>query len=134
MKQSFSVLFFLLFISGLISFTSCYNDNEATLYGTNTTTTCDTTAATFAAVISPIILNNCATPSCHNAASAPSSSGVNLSSYTTIQKYIKSNNTLFFGTINQISGYDPMPKGTSKLAACDISKLTAWYNKGMPNN
>ncbi len=132
MKQSFFIALFLICIAAVISFTSCYNDNEATLYPTTTTNVCDTTAATFTAVISPIISKNCATPNCHS--SAASSGGANYGSYATIQKYIKAKSTTFFADINQTSGADPMPQGADKLAACDINKLLAWYNKGMPNN
>ena len=132
MKQSFPNALFLICIAMVTCFTSCYNDNEATLYPTTKTNVCDTTAATFTAVISPIISKNCATIKCHS--STASSGGSNYGSYATIQKYIKAKSTTFFANINQTSGSDPMPQGASKLDACDINKLLAWYNKGMPNN
>ena len=114
--------------------TGCYNDNEQALYG-NTKSTCDTTASTFAAVISPIIVQNCAVPGCHTNSSYQFNGGVNLDGYANIQKYIKSDNgTNFFGTMRQLPGHSPMPLGAAKLPDCTINKLQAWFNRGYPNN
>ena len=74
----------------------------------------------------------CATSGCHNAATA--SAGANLSGYATIKSYITSNKDFFIGSIKHTSGFSAMPKGSNKLATCDISKIESWINAGMLNN
>jgi hypothetical protein len=110
---------------------SCYYDKESELYPTSTTT-CDTSTAKFATVISPLIANGCSTSGCHSTAS--SAAGINLGTYTAIKNYITLDKGTFLGSINQVSGYSKMPKGGGKFADCDIKKLTAWINAGMLNN
>ena len=115
------------------TFQSCYNDNEADLYGTTTMpTTCDTTGSKFSTFVSPLIKSKCAISGCHDAVSQ--SGGVNLSSYATIKSYISSGKSVLLGSINQSAGYSKMPKGSAKLADCDISKIEAWINGGLLNN
>ncbi len=131
------ILFPFLLCSSIVAIStlveSCYYDKESDLYGTTTTTgTCDTTTAKFATYASPLIASGCAISGCHSAASA--ASGINLSSYTTIKAYITANKVSFLGSIEQTAGYSKMPKGGSKFAACDITKLKAWINAGMLNN
>jgi hypothetical protein len=111
---------------------SCYYDKESELYGPKTTTTCDTATVKFATFISPLISSGCASSSCHSATAK--ASGINLSSHATIKTYITSSKAAFVGSIKRTSGYSPMPKGGSKFADCDISKLEAWINAGMQNN
>ena len=124
-----------LFIGVAIYLTGCYNDNEQTLYGNNNTVVCDTSAATFAAIISPIIVQNCAIPGCHTNSSYQFNGGVNFEGYVNIQKYIKSDNgRSFFGTTRQLPGYSPMPRDGVKLPDCTINKLQAWFNRGYLNN
>jgi hypothetical protein len=110
---------------------SCYYDKESELYGP-TTTTCDTAATKFATFISPLIGSGCASSSCHSATAK--ASGINLSSHATIKAYITSSKAAFIGSVKRTSGYSPMPKGGSKFADCDITKLEAWITAGMQNN
>jgi hypothetical protein len=132
MKKSFlGIMVFAAFVL-IMTTPSCYYDVESQIYPTTGTTTCDTTSATFAAFVSPLISSNCATSGCHSAAS--SAAGVNLGTYTAIKSYITSSKTTFFGTINQTSGYSAMPKGGSKFTACNITKLNNWVTAGMLNN
>lgn len=74
----------------------------------------------------------CATAGCHNAATA--SAGANLSTYTAIKTYITNSKDFFIGSIKHTSGFSAMPKGGTKLATCDISKIESWINAGMLNN
>ena len=111
---------------------SCYNDSEEELYGTVTSSNCDTTNATFAAFISPLLKSECAKSACHDATSAQS--GANLSTYAATKSYISSNKDRFIGSIKHTSGFSQMPRGASKLALCDIAKIDAWLSAGYPNN
>lgn len=132
MKKQFLNISFIVAILWVAILPSCYYDVESELYP-NGGTTCDTTAAvTFSSVVSPIIVSKCAFSGCHNATSA--AAGINLEGYTATKNYITSNQARFFGSINQTSGYSAMPKGGSKLATCDITKIQKWVTAGMPNN
>jgi hypothetical protein len=111
---------------------SCYYDKEADLYPTTTTATCDTTNAKFAAFVTPLMVNSCAYSGCHSAASQ--ASGINLGNYAAIKAYITANKGVYLGSIDRTAGYSAMPKGSGKLAACDITKLKNWINAGMLNN
>ena len=133
MKKTFFITLTILggiFLSTSIQ--SCYYDNEEEIYGASSTATCDSTAGKFATNVSTIMAAQCATSGCHNATTA--SAGANLSSYATIKTYITNNKDFFIGSIKHTSGYSAMPKGSTKLATCDISKIESWINAGMLNN
>ena len=89
---------------------------------------CDTTNIAFAAKVKPILDNNCV--GCHNSASA--SGSVNLDGYTNVKTYVT--NGKLIGTINQQSGFSPMPKNGNKLSDCQINVVQLWINKGALNN
>lgn len=132
MKNQFLGFLFILTVIVVAILPSCYYDVESELYPSTGTTTCDTTVTTFGAFVSPLISSKCATSGCHNANTA--SAGVNLEGHTAIKNYITKSQTVFFGSINQTSGYSAMPKGGTKFSACDINKLQKWVNAGMLNN
>lgn len=134
MKKAFFLIPLILMGILVLTTQSCYYDNEEELYSTTATTTCDTTNAKFAGFVSPLIASSCAISGCHNAASAPVSAGVNLSSYTTIKSYITSSKTTFLGSIKHDSRFSTMPKSAAKLSDCNIKKLEVWINAGMLNN
>jgi hypothetical protein len=120
------------FIS-IVMLSACYRDNEEELYGTTPTTTCDlTTAVKFSTVVSPIITGQCGTSGCHSATSK--AAGINLGNYDATKAYITTSKVDFLGSIKHESGYSKMPKGNSKMADCDISKIENWINAAMPNN
>ncbi|MBE0650943.1 MAG: hypothetical protein IH595_08870 [Bacteroidales bacterium] len=104
---------------------SCYNDNYQTLYPSGP---CDTTGVTFSATVKPILSTNCT--GCHNS-NFPSGS-IALDTYSSVVSAVKGGR--FLGSIQQAPGYIPMPQGAGKLSDCDISRIEAWINKGMPNN
>jgi cytochrome c553 len=131
------ILFSFLFCGSIVAVStlveSCYYDKESALYGPATTsTTCDTSTAKFATFVSPLITSGCASSSCHSATAK--ASGINLSSQATIKAYITSSKAAFIGSIKRTAGYSAMPKGGSKFADCDITKLEAWIAAGMQNN
>lgn len=102
--------------------TSCYYDKLENFPNTN----CDTTNLTYTKNIQPILSTYCTT--CHSGASPLG--GLDLSTYQAVNT--SSNNTNFMGAINHSAGFSAMPKGTSKLDACTISKIQAWINAGKP--
>ena len=106
---------------------ACYYDKEELLYGKGTTT-CDTTAVTYAGTIAPMMSANC--NSCHSGSAA--SGGVITSTYTSL-KVIASNGSLVH-SVNWDNGFSSMPKGGSKLPTCDLAKIKKWVNLGAPNN
>ncbi len=106
-------------------FSSCYNDNYQTLYPSGS---CDTTGVTFTNRVMPVISANCT--GCHN--STYPSGNISLDSYSNLISVIKGGR--FLGSIQQAPGYSAMPKGGGKLSNCNISKIEAWINQGMPDN
>lgn len=88
---------------------------------------CDTTKFTFSAAINPLMNTYCI--GCHTGASA--GGAIDLSTYNG-NKAIALNNKLV-GSITQLPGYSPMPKGT-KLSDCQIKQIKKWVAAGAPNN
>lgn len=122
-------LFYFALVAGCFGFatTSCYYDDEETLYGK--TVVCDTAGVSFAATVNPIFQTNCAIGACHDAATK--SAGYDLSSFASISSQ---DSTVIMNSINQNNLASPMPKGGAKLLDCDIAKIRAWYIAGKPNN
>jgi cytochrome c553 len=122
-----------LFFSGLVvlslvTFSGCYYDNEAYLYGK---TPCDVTAVTYSVTVSTILATHCY--NCHGTATGNSSGGgIILDSYAKLKPYVT--NGKLMGSINHAGGYSPMPKGATKLSSCDIQKIQAWITAGAPEN
>ncbi len=110
---------------GMIVFSSCYNDNYATLYPTGA---CDTTNVTFTASVMPVISANCT--GCHSG-SAPAGN-LSLTNYNDVVASLNSGRLM--GSIRHDPGYSAMPKGGNKLSNCDIAKITNWINQGFPDN
>ncbi len=108
----------------LASLTSCYYDNEETLYPVSV---CDTVSPAFSTVITPIIASNC--QGCHSG-SAPSA-GLSLTTYAQIQSAVQSKNLM--DHVMQTNGYSLMPP-SGMLSNCKIDQLNTWISGGMPNN
>lgn len=109
---------------------SCYWDNEETLYG-STDTTCDTSAITYSGNIAPLLDYNC--NSCHSTSDASALGGnIVLDQYSILVKY--ANNGSLLGSIQHKSGYEAMPKSASKLTSCEIATVKAWIDNGANND
>jgi len=123
-KKKLPFLFF-----GLVAlFTGCFYDKEELLYPAPP---CDPTGSTYSATVSPIISSRCV--SCHGSAVAVvNAAGIVLDNYNSIKPY--ATNGKLLGAINHASGYQPMPKNSTKLSSCDIAKITDWVNNGALNN
>lgn len=100
----------------------------------DSTITCDTSNQTYTNSIKDILSRSC-TNGCHtsNTSSSGHSSAV-LDNYTSIKSAISSNglNSAFYKSITHSSGASPMPKGGAKIPECDINKIKAWIEVGMP--
>lgn len=134
-------LLFLLAILPLIWTTnSCKTANEVELYP------CDTTDISYQNDILPIIETKCY--KCHSDANAPlfakNAGGfpVELEGYAKLSPWATSSpggssTSYLLGNIkHDLSDpeFSPMPKGDPKLPQCEIDKIEAWINKGVPNN
>ncbi|NCX96257.1 MAG: hypothetical protein EBX41_07565 [Chitinophagia bacterium] len=127
MKQTLIVL------SIILALTSCNNHSLEKDYPTTPTSACDTatTPATFSGGVKKIIVDNCATPSCHSASTR--AAGVDLSAYTGI-KAIADNGKLIRDIIWSNSGSHRMPQGGTQMSDCNIKQIVYWVNKGAQNN
>jgi len=116
---------FLLLCLLALSFQACYYDKFNELHPNNPDP-CDTTlAATFDQSIVLIMRNNCV--SCH-AGSNPSG-GILLETYKQVADY--SANPKFLKSIRHESGASAMPPA-SKIRDCEITKIDAWIQNGVP--
>lgn len=113
-------------ITGLISWNSCYYDSKEALL--EEAGGCDTSAVSFSIEINPVIISKC--NSCHGGTSP--SAGISTEGYANILTIV--NNGKLWGSVNHLSGFSPMPVGSSKLESCYLQKLNAWIAAGAPNN
>lgn len=121
MKKSGMILG--LVLAGM-SFSGCYYDTEQELYNQ---VSCDTSNVTYSGTIQPMLEKYCT--SCHSGAQ-PSGS-IDLSSYPAVK--VQADNGKLYGSVAQLSGYKPMPKG-SRLSNCDIAKMKIWVDASSPQN
>jgi hypothetical protein len=101
--------------------------NQGALNTTNCNCYCDPAQSGFAAIVQPIITNNCV--GCHK----PGNLGgnIDLSSYAAIK--LQASNGKLVGSITHATGYSPMPQG-AKLSDCQITQITQWVEGGSLNN
>lgn len=115
---------------------SCYYDNADEL--NPGTEPCDTTGVvSFSSDIAPIMLHNCGSQNgaCHSGTGSQSNYG--LESFSAVSSTINSSGTFLKSIIHDpsISSSKWMPQNSSaKISDCNIQKIQAWLNKGMPNN
>ncbi len=101
--------------------------NQGAKNTTNCNCACDTARYTYAAVIQPILTNNCV--GCHKPGAL--SVGIDLSTYTSVKTQVA--NGKLWGSVSHATGYSPMPQG-GKLSDCQISQISKWIDAGAPNN
>ncbi len=103
---------------------ACYFDNEKELYGI--AVPCDTLAVSYSTEIQGIITNNC--QGCHNNQSA--SGNLNLESTASRTANIDK----ILDRIGRSAG-DPLVMPTAgPMPSCQINKIRAWSNQGLPTN
>lgn len=88
---------------------------------------CDSSSFTFAAVISPIIENNCR--GCHSGSNPQK--GISLETYSDIKTI--ADNGLLSDAINGLNGKPQMPP-SSPLSSCEIAQIENWIADGSKNN
>ncbi len=88
---------------------------------------CDTNNVTFSGTVFPMMQSYCI--GCHSGATAGGQ--INLESYSTIVAAANSGKLL--GSMSHSAGYQPMPKGGSKLPQCKIDEIRIWIQMGTPN-
>ncbi|HAN00019.1 MAG TPA: hypothetical protein DCQ26_15570 [Marinilabiliales bacterium] len=99
----------------------CTFQNEEDYFGE---TYCDTIDVSYED-LTYIFTDICA--ECHNSTETKRE-GINMDSYTNVKASI--NTELVLPAIKHETS--KMPKGRDKLSTCDISKIEAWVNAGMP--
>ena len=124
----FQIRYALLLIGGLVFLSACYYDKEDLLYGAALPCTDSTGTISYATKVVPILQNSCY--GCHSGGTP--SGGIAMGNYTA-DKALVTNGKLI-GTIKHTSGFSPMPKGGTKLSACNIAVVQKWVTAGAPNN
>ena len=122
MKGIHYILGLILLIGFLGSISSCTYENEEEYY------TCDTINVSYNN-LTYIFTNNCSL--CHFP-NNPYRPGIVLSSYEDVEAAVRTGRLV--GAINHRKDFIPMPFGSPKLSDCDLSKIQAWIDKGMPEN
>jgi hypothetical protein len=110
----------------VITNTGCYYDKEEILYPS---TGCDTAIVTYSGSVAPILSASCIN-GCHSGG-APSG-GISLAAYADVKAQV--NNGKLWGAVSYATGYSPMPKNSSRLSNCSLTKIKKWIDAGAPNN
>jgi uncharacterized membrane protein len=94
--------------------------------GINCASVCDSAVSGFASTIQPMMNKYCV--GCHSTSNP--SAGVDVSNYVGVKASVSK------GLMNSLehNGYYPMPKGGSKLSACEINQVKNWIQRGTPND
>lgn len=119
MKLSNSLVTLFLLTNCAILFSSCYKDNEETLYGINKV---DCSSVTYSKNVNSIIVNKCATAGCHNQGGTPPELGSYNLDKSKIDRIITRAVTL-----------KTMPT-SGPLSNADQATLKCWSDAGTPNN
>lgn len=90
--------------------------------------TCNTTNVTFSASVKPILQTYC--NGCHGGSSPLGN--VDYNTYNGVKATVTNGKLL--GSIQQLSGFSPMPQNANKLSACNLGIIKAWIDSGAPNN
>jgi len=89
---------------------------------------CDSTNFKYTTAILPLLQTKCI--GCHSASSA--GGGIDLSTYALVKNSVASGR--FWGSINHDPGFSAMPKGISKMSACELTQFKKWIAAGSLNN
>jgi len=131
--------YFLIVLCLMTLLPACTHETTHPNTGSNTptvSTTCSADTVYFVNEILPLIISNCAMSGCHDAATR--AEGVQLTSYTTITKYVRagsaSRSKLYEVITDQNPGDRMPPPPRSPLSAAQISKIQKWIDQGAKNN
>jgi mono/diheme cytochrome c family protein len=96
------------------------------------TSNCSPDTVYFQNTIGPLIASTCAMAGCHDATTK--ASGVNLSAYANIVKYVSPGNATG-STLYSITKSGSMPRGSvAKYTTAQLTQLQTWINQGAKNN
>lgn len=116
-----------LFLSGMLLFSSCYYDNEEELYEYyNQANPCDTAAISFANDIMPMIQGNCVS-GCHVPGGTAQGAGI-FENYAEVKAKVDN------GSMNNRVVVQRTMPPSGALTDCQIAQLQAWILNGAPNN
>lgn len=107
-------------------FNFCSYNNEEELYPDEI---CDTVGISYLNDVKPIFEKNCY--SCHSN-SVDYYGNLSFENFTHIQR-VADNGKLLKNIKHEADG-TPMPRDAAKLSDCNINKIEAWVNRGIPNN
>ena len=124
MKFSIAAVFNLLIFMCIITTISCTYENEEDLLEDFQ---CDTTSIVYGDLTN-IFTGICA--NCHN--ETLNYKGIKMNSYENVKTSV--NTGRVWRAINHEDGIRPMPDGLPKLSDCELDKIGAWINAGMPEN
>jgi len=111
----------------LFYFSNCTFDNEEELLEDFDCDTTDIVYNDLTYIFSDICSN------CHNESFTLANRGnIKIDSYENVKSSI--NTGLVWPAINHEEGVPPMPNGLPKLSDCDLNKIDAWIDAGMPEN
>jgi hypothetical protein len=89
---------------------------------------CSGITPTYTTNVKAILDTRCSTSGCHSA--SKKAAGIDLSNYSSASAESKKGR--FLGSIQHKSGYDAMPKGSSKLDDATIKIISCWVQNGSP--
>jgi hypothetical protein len=124
-KERFFIVIFSFVLYYICYFTSCTYISEEELLKD---VPCDTTNISYND-LTYIFSGTCST--CHSTVFTYKP-GIVMDTYTGVRTSIQTG--LVLPAINHVDGVPPMPSGMPKLTACEINKIEAWVNAGMPEN
>ena len=123
-NSSIAILILFITFTCAINYSCTFDNEEDLLKDYN----CDTTDIIYSDLTN-IFNGICA--NCHSS-TFTLSPGINMDSYSNVKSSI--NTGLVVPAINHENGVPPMPQGLPKLSNCDLEKIQAWINLGMPEN
>jgi hypothetical protein len=94
--------------------------------------TCSTANVSYTGTIVPFI-NSHSCLSCHGGPSPLG--GFNLETHAQVSAKaaeIRNGTSVLYGALSHMNGFTPMPQGLPQLSACELSKVKAWIDAGMP--
>ena len=124
MKYSKIILYCIL-AGSILSFSHCTFDNEEELLEDFICDTTDVVYDDLTYIFSDICAN------CHNETFTYRDE-IKMDTYENVKSSI--NTGLVWPAINHEEGVPPMPNGLPKLSDCDLNKIEAWIDAGMPEN
>jgi hypothetical protein len=87
---------------------------------------CDTTGVTYTAYIQPLVASKCL--GCHSVNNP--GGGIRLTNFAEVKSSTQTGK--FYNSISWAPGTIAMPQNGTKLSTCQISKVKAWIDAGMP--